>query len=79
LIQGQFSNVFNQAVLEINPTHPIIERLITIHGLDKDSDEAKDTVNLVFNTAALAAGYALDNAAEYSKMVTKLMTSVATK
>jgi hypothetical protein len=25
--KGQFANIFNQAVLEINPTHPIIERL----------------------------------------------------
>jgi HSP90 family molecular chaperone len=24
---GQFSNIFNQAVLEVNPSHPIIERL----------------------------------------------------
>jgi HSP90 family molecular chaperone len=24
---GQFSNIFNQAVLEVNPTHPIIQRL----------------------------------------------------
>lgn len=24
---GQFSNIFNQAVLEVNPSHPIIQRL----------------------------------------------------
>jgi heat shock protein beta len=76
---GQFSNVFNQAVLEINPSHPVIERLTTIHGIDKDSEEAKETVNMVFNTAALAAGYSLDNAAEYSKMVVKIMTALAQK
>lgn len=27
ITQGQFSNIFNQAVLEINPTHPIIVKL----------------------------------------------------
>jgi HSP90 family molecular chaperone len=25
--KGQFANIFNQAVLEINPTHPIVQRL----------------------------------------------------
>ena len=34
-------------------------------------------VDMVFNTAALAAGYMLDNSAEYSKMVIKMMTKVA--
>jgi molecular chaperone HtpG len=71
--------VFNQAVLEVNLKHPIIERLSTMHGLDPESQEAKDTVNLVFNTAALSAGYALENAAEYSKMVIKMLTSLSQK
>jgi hypothetical protein len=31
----------------------------------------------VFNTAALAAGYVLDNAAEYSQMVVKMMTRLS--
>jgi len=44
-----------------------------------DSSEAKETVELVFNTAALAAGYVLDNAAEYSQMVVKLMSRMASK
>lgn len=77
--KGEFSNVFNQAVLEINPSHPVIEKLISIHSIDKESEEGKDIVNLVFNTAALAAGYALDNAAEYSKMVVKMMTNLSKK
>ena len=76
-MQSQFSNVFNQAVLEINPSHPIIEKLITLHGIDKDSQEAKEMVNVVFNTAALAAGYTLDNSAEYAKMVIKMMTRIS--
>jgi HSP90 family molecular chaperone len=46
---------------------------------DNDSIEAKETADLVFSTAALAAGYVLDNAAEYSVMVTKMMTRLAEK
>ena len=77
--KGEFANVFNQAVLEINPTHPIIERLKSMQEMDPSSEEAKETTDLVFNTAALAAGYVLDNAAQYSKMVISMMSRLAKK
>jgi HSP90 family molecular chaperone len=48
-----------------------------MHDNQADSEDAKDTINLIFNTAALSAGYVLDNAAEYSKLVTRLMTKMA--
>lgn len=75
--QGQFSNIFNQAVLEINPDHPIIARLDAMQQQDEGSAEAKEMAELVFNTAALSAGYVLDNAAQYSQLVIKLMTKLA--
>ena len=77
--KGEFSNIFNQAVLEINPEHPIIARLKAMQEADPESEDAKDIVKLVFNTAALAAGYVLDNSAEYSQMVTKMMSKLASK
>jgi HSP90 family molecular chaperone len=77
--KGEFANVFNQAVLEINPAHPIIAELKAMQTADATSDAATQTVELVFNTAALAAGYALDNAAEYAKLVTAMMTRLADK
>jgi heat shock protein beta len=72
-----FLGIFNQAVLEINPSHPIIQNLQILQESDSESVEAKETVELIFNTAALAAGYVLDNAADYSQMVVKLMTKLA--
>lgn len=75
--RGEFSNVFNQAVLEINPTHPIIESLKVIQENDPESVDAKDSVLLMFNTAALAAGYVLDNASDYAKLVTSMMSKLA--
>lgn len=77
--KGQFANIFNQAVLEINPDHPIIKNLKVMQEIDRESIEAKDTAELVFNTAALAAGYVLDNSAVYSSMVVKMMTKLAEK
>ena len=74
--KGTFSNIFNQAVLEINPNHPIIQKLKSMQEIDPEGEESTNTVKLVFNTAALAAGYILDNSAEYSQMVTKMMTNL---
>lgn len=74
---GKFTNIFNQAVLEINPTHPIIMKLDQIRKEDKDSPQGKDTVELLFNTAALAAGYVLENSADYSKLVTRMMSRLS--
>lgn len=74
--QGQFTNIFNQAVLEINPEHPIIQDLEKLYEQDPESQIAKDRVEIVFNTAALAAGYMLDNAADYSKLIVEMMTKM---
>ena len=76
--KGEFANIFNQAVLEINPDHPIIGRLKYLQeNLENKEEEAIETVSLIFNTAALAAGYVLDNAAEYSANVVKMMARLA--
>ena len=77
--KGEFTNIFNQAVLEINPEHPIIQNLMGLKDEESAADEAKEVVELVFNTAALAAGYMLDNAADYSRIVTNMMTRMAKK
>ena len=77
--KGEFANIFNQAVLEINPTHPIIKSLKEAQEQDEENEEAKEAVELVFNTAALAAGYALENAADYAKLVTSMMTKLSAK
>jgi HSP90 family molecular chaperone len=75
--QGRFANVFNQAVLEINLAHPVIVRLRSLFETDPKNDRGKETVDLLFNTAALAAGYVLDNSAEYAQSVVKLMSRLA--
>ena len=62
-----------------DPVLPIKLTMAAMQEIDGDSAEAKETAALVFSTAALAAGYVLDNAAEYSLMVTKMMTRMAEK
>lgn len=77
--QGHFSNVFNQAVLEINPDHPIIKDLNALYQKDPQAQAAKNRVEIIFNTAALAAGYMLDSAVDYSKLIVDMMTDMATR
>lgn len=77
--QGMFENIFNQAVLEINPNHPIIQKLKDIQESNPEDAEGKDMVDLIFNTAALSAGYVLDNAAAYSQTVVKMLTRMSSK
>ena len=43
--KGQFANIFNQAVLEINPEHPVIVNLMKLHG-EPGGDEAQETVEV---------------------------------
>jgi HSP90 family molecular chaperone len=71
------SALFKQGVLEVNPTHPIIQRLKHMSATEPESILARDMVLLLFSNSALAAGYVLDNSVEYSHLVTKLMTAVA--
>ncbi len=73
------NRIFNQAVLELNPDHPVIQSLKQLHEQDPNSAEAKDRVELLFSTAALAAGYILDNSVEYSQQVVKLLTQLSNK
>ena len=56
-----------------------IKSLKEAQELDEENEEAKEAVELVFNTAALAAGYALENAADYAKLVTSMMTKLSAK
>jgi molecular chaperone HtpG len=71
------NKIFSQAVLELNPHHPVVRQLQSLHDKSPNSAEAKNLVEIIFNTAALAAGYTLDNSVEYSQQVVKLLTHLA--
>lgn len=75
--KGSFSTIFNQAVLEINLDHPIIKKLQQMYESEDSSEEAKERVELLFNTAALAGGYTLDNSAEYAQLVVNMLTKAS--
>jgi len=58
-------------VLEINHSHPITEKLNTLYETDKDM--LKKYARILYSTACLISGVALENPAELSSLITDLM------
>jgi len=58
-------------VLEINHSHPITEKLKALY--DSDKDTLKKYARILYSTACLISGVALENPAELSSLVTELM------
>ncbi len=58
-------------VLEINHTHPIAEKLSALYSSDKEL--LKKYARILYCTACLISGVALENPAELSSLVTELM------
>jgi len=69
----------NQAVLEVNPSHPIVqdlERMIVSQG--EESDEAKNFAVLLYDVAALTSGYEIEDSGDFANRILSMMTSKAT-
>jgi len=71
---------FNQAVLEINPAHPIVqdlESMVNSLGDDDDSDDsqAKNFAVLLYDVAALTSGYEIEDSGDFAGRILSMMTS----
>lgn len=69
---------FNQAVLEVNPDHPIVqdlERMLNSQG--EESDEAKNFAVLLYDVAALTSGYEIEDSGDFAQRILSMMTSKA--
>lgn len=67
----------NQVTLEVNPSHPIIERLKGMVEKSPDSDDTKAFGTLIYDVAAIATGYSIEDPAEFAARITALMSSDA--
>jgi len=71
-------NSMNQAVMEINPNHPIVKDLERmVKSGEKDSEETKNFATLLYDVAGMTSGYDVDDAGEFAKRVMALMTTKA--
>jgi heat shock protein beta len=68
----------NQAILEINPDHAVIQKLKGLYETAPDSTETEDMVMMVYETAALIGGYSIEDPGAFAKRVTNLMVNMDT-
>jgi molecular chaperone HtpG len=59
----------NKPVLEINPQHPLVKRLMT----EQNSDKLKDLAEIIFEETLLAEGGKLENPALFVKKINQLI------
>lgn len=67
----------NQAVLEINPKHPIVQDLEKMIQTDKEGDETRTFAMLMYDVASMTGGYEVADAGAFAKRVMSLMTTKA--
>ena len=61
-------------ILELNPKHPVLEKLQGIFAQKPKSRELKDYAQLLYGQAVLAEGSQLADPASFSKLVAEMMT-----
>jgi len=65
----------NQAVLEINPNHPIVQDLDRMVKGDKDSEETQNFGQLLYDVAAMTSGYEVADMSQFAKRVMNMMST----
>lgn len=75
LEQSQKGSSFQQKrILELNPEHPILKSLLAEFTQNPASPMIPDYAQLLYGQAQLSEGTALDDAAQFCKLMTQLMT-----
>lgn len=66
----------NQAVLEINPTHPIIKELENKIQVDRDAEDTRNFACLMYDVASMTSGYEVVDTGDFAKRVMSLMAGI---
>lgn len=67
----------SQAVLEVNPNHPIVKDLDRMVKEDKESKELEEFALLMYDVASMTSGYDVSDMKSFAKRVMKLMDPTA--
>merc|ERR1712117_333392 len=59
---------------EVNPNHPVIVDLLSKVKADKEDKAAKDTAQVLFQTAQIESGYEISDASALVNRVYRLMS-----
>jgi len=60
-------------VLELNPTHPLVEKLMEIHGEEGDSTRFADYCDLLHGQALVREGSTVPHPEHFAKLIAQLM------
>ncbi|CAM9801989.1 unnamed protein product [Chrysoparadoxa australica] len=63
----------NQAVLEINASHPLMQDLERKFSTNPEGADAKALALLIYDVASLSSGYTIDDPSAFAKRVTGMM------
>ena len=64
----------NEKILEINPNHPVIKHLLDLINNDPESEELKNTADLVIDLSFVISGFEVKNVNDLSVNVYKSLT-----
>merc|ERR1711871_1692063 len=70
----QIQTMAGRKTLEVNPNHPLIIDLLNKIKDDKDNDAAKDTAQVLFQTALVESGYEIADPSALVSRVYRLMS-----
>merc|ERR1712048_1339528 len=70
----QIGMMSGRKTLEVNPNHPVVIDLLSKIKADKDDAAAKDTAQVLFQTALIESGYELADASALVNRVYRLMS-----
>jgi heat shock protein beta len=70
---GRAAYLISKKTMEINPRHPIIAQLNQLAEGDEESEDAKDIARLLYDTALLNSGFAMDDPKDFAVRMYRLM------
>merc|ERR1712045_713383 len=70
----QIGQISGRKTLEVNPNHPVVIDLLSKVKADKEDAAAKDTAQVLFQTALIESGYELADASALVNRVYRLMS-----
>merc|ERR1712190_706726 len=70
----QISMMSGRKTLEINPNHPVVIDLLSKIKTDKEDKAAKDTAQVLFQTALIESGYEIADPSALVNRVSRLMS-----
>merc|ERR1711879_1078807 len=72
--KDQVGMMSGRKTLEVNPNHPVVVDLLSKIKADKEDTAAKDTAQVLFQTALIESGYELADASALVNRVYRLMS-----